>query len=141
MDNIKSQYQAIYELLEANKNKKVSSILPELQELMTSKQKSKNFKLDEDGNVTHIFCYYHKEWEEVSTHPYGKKANTATGLTSMCKQGISQWNKQQKAKKAAESALLAALSEGTLDVKDLPKAQEDIALAAQEIIPYIEEGA
>mgnify|MGYP003651800918 CR=1 FL=1 len=135
MSNIKSQYAEIVALLEANKNKKVSTILPQILELVTTKQNSKNFIKDSEGNVTSVYCYYHKQWEEVATHEYGKKASSATGLASMCKIGVSHWTKQQRAKKAAESALLASLADGTLDIKELPKAQEDIVEAANAIVP------
>ena len=37
MENIKKQFVEVYELLEANSNKKVSTILPELVELMSRK--------------------------------------------------------------------------------------------------------
>ncbi len=136
MENIKAQYKAIFAILEANSNKKVSTILPQLQELMTSKQLSKNFRLDDDGNVTHVFCYYHKEWEDINERPYGKKANSATGLASMCKQGVSNWVKQQRVKKESESALLGKLADGTLNVKDLPAEQERIEAESQEIVPW-----
>jgi hypothetical protein len=137
MENVKSQFAAIYALLEANKNKQVKTIMPQLVELMTAKQNSKNFRKDDDGNVTHVFCYYHKEWEDVSEVDFGKKASSATGLASMCKQGVSQWTKQQRAKKDAESLLLTKLSDGTLSIDKLASAQQEIADAASAITPRI----
>lgn len=135
MTNIKKQFEEIYALLEANQNKKVSTILPELQELMTANKRSTNFKKDEDGNVTHVFCYYHKEWEDVTECEYGNKANTATGLTSMCKVGISQWNKQQKEKKKSQANLINQLANGELSIEDLPEAQSQIEEQASIIVP------
>tara|TARA_R110000796_G_scaffold62616_5_gene144398 strand:- start:3242 stop:3655 length:414 start_codon:yes stop_codon:yes gene_type:complete len=135
MSNIKSQYAEIVALLEANKNKKVSTILPQILELVTTKQNSKNFIKDSEGNVTSIYCYYHKQWEEVATHEYGKKASSATGLASMCKIGVSHWTKQQRDKKAAESALLASLASGKTSITELPILQEAIINAASAIVP------
>lgn len=134
-DQIKAQFKEIFDLLNDNKAKKVSTVLPQLMELMTSKQRSKNFKTDDDGNVTHVFCYYHKEWEEVSEVPYGKKASSATGLASMCKEGVRHWTKQQRTKKLEESKLLELLNDGSLTVADLPAAQQEIQDRANMIVP------
>lgn len=100
---IKKQFEALHALLEANKNKKVSTLMPQLIELMETKQLQKTFKTDKDGNVTHVFCYYHKEWEEVALIPYGNKKSSASGLNSMCKEGVKQWTKQQKVLKELEA--------------------------------------
>lgn len=138
---IKKQFVELAAILEAeeNQNKKVKSILPQLLELMTKANSasgaSHTFKRDEEGNVTEIFCYYHKEWEVVADVEYGTKKNTATGLNTMCKQGVSNWTKQQRAKKQAESALLADLAAGKVAIEDLPAKQEAIAEAAKEIKP------
>ena len=109
---IKKDFQLIVEFLEANQNKKVATILEQLRE-MCSQQNTVTFKKDAEGNVTEIFCYYHKRWELVSEHEYGKKAsNKATGLNTMCKVGYNQWTKQQAAAKKAKEQLLARVAAG-----------------------------
>ena len=109
---IKKDYQLVVEFLEANQNKKVSTILEQLRE-MCSQSNTVTFKKDADGNVTEVFCYYHKRWELVSEHEYGKKAsNKATGLNTMCKVGLNQWTKQQTAAKKAREQVLARLASG-----------------------------
>ena len=109
---IKKDYQLIVEFLEANQNKKVATILEQLRE-MCSQSNTVTFKKDADGNVTEVFCYYHKRWELVSEHEYGKKAsNKATGLNTMCKVGYNQWTKQQSAAKKAKEQLLARVAAG-----------------------------
>lgn len=118
--NIKKQYEEIYAILVANSNKKVSTVLPELQAIMTAKQAQKNFITDEEGSVTHVFCYYHKEWEDISQAEYGNKANSASGLASMCKEGVSQWNKTQKAIKELKDTALAKVMAGELGPQDVP---------------------
>ena len=119
--NIKKQYEELYAILEANQNKKVSTILPQLIEIMTAKQAQRNFITDEDGNVTHVFCYYHKKWEDISQAPYGSKANSASGLASMCKEGVSQWNKQQKAIKNLKAEVLELVTSGELEASEINK--------------------
>ena len=109
---IKKDFQAIVEFLEANQNKKVSTILEQLRE-MCSQSNTVTFKKDADGNVTEVFCYYHKRWELVSEHEYGKKAsNKATGLNTMCKVGYNQWAKQQSIAKKAKEQLLTRVAAG-----------------------------
>ena len=109
---IKKDYQLIVEFLEANQNKKVATILEQLRE-MCSQSNTVTFKKDDEGNVTEVFCYYHKRWELVSEHEYGKKAsNKATGLNTMCKVGYNQWTKQQSVAKKAKEQLLSRLANG-----------------------------
>lgn len=117
--NIKKAYVELYEILEANKNKKVSTILPQLVELMTAKQSQKNFITDEDGNVTHIYCYYHKQWEDISVAEYGAKKSSATGLNSMCKEGVSSWTKQQRQLKAINDEAMDLVVKGELQPGDI----------------------
>ena len=119
MNTIKKQYEAIYAILEANRNKKVSTVMPQLLELMTAKQAQKNFLVDAEGNVTHVYCYYHKQWEDVAVAEYGAKASSASGLNSMCKEGVSQWTKQQKAIKQLQSKALELVQANELDASDI----------------------
>ena len=135
---IKKQFEEIYAILEANKNRKVSTILGELTELMSKKSAGgvdgKTFYKDDKGNLIAIFCYYHKKWEPIANVEYGKKTNTATGLNTMCKEGVSQWGKQQRAKKKAEDELLAKVVSGELDAKDIPNEQARLAEEAKVIV-------
>jgi len=134
--NVKKAYAAIYALLEANKAKKVSTILPQLVELMSKATTAveTTTRFDEDGKLTHVYCYYHKEWEDVAEVEFGKKANTKSGLNTMCKLGVSNWSKQQRAKKKAEAELLTQLTAGTITVEDLPTLQAKILDASKAIV-------
>ena len=139
MSNVKKQFEEIYAVLEENKNKKVSTILPQLIELMSKKNNASGaantFIKDDEGNVVAIFCYYHKKWELVSECEYGNKKGTATGLNTMCKEGVSKWTKQQRVKKAAEAELLTKISSGELAVEDIGAAQAEIIETSKEILP------
>ena len=75
---VKKAFVELVELLEANQNKKIATIMPEILELVQGKSGGKTFHKDSDGNVVAIYCYYHKKWELVSEQEYGSKANTAT---------------------------------------------------------------
>lgn len=123
---IKKDFVALIEFLEENKTKKVSTILEELKGMCSKKTNDKTFKVDDDGNVTHVFCYYHKQWEDISLYAYGPKKNTASGLNTMCKEGVSNWTKQQRVAKQERADLLTQLGSGELSIDDLPQAEKDI---------------
>jgi hypothetical protein len=142
-NSIKVAYKEIHDFLELNKNKKVSTIMPELVELMSKKVNSSGhtntFVKNEDGVVTHVYCYYHKKWEDVTVVEYGKKKGTATGLNSMCKEGVSNWTKQQRVKKSTEAGLLTKLGSGEITVEELPTLQAEILETSKLIVPREDE--
>jgi len=118
--SIKKQYQTIHAMLtDITGTKLTKAKFAELEKLMTSKTMAKTFKKDEDGNVTHVYCYYHKEWEDVSEVPYGAKASTAHGYNTMCKQGVSNWTRQQRLMKQAKADLLEDIANGKIEATDL----------------------
>ncbi len=135
MTTIKKQFVEIYSILESNTEKKVKTILPDLLKLMESRVQQKTYQRDEDGNITQIFCYYHKEWEDVNEVEYGAKKSNKSGLASMCKEGVSNWNKQQREMKQAKSKLLDDLASGDLLAEDLAEKMEEIEVAVKAIIP------
>jgi hypothetical protein len=136
MTTIKKDYQAIVAFLEENKTKKVSTILEELKGMCTKKTNDKTFELDEDGNVVRVFCYYHKVWENVDTYTYGPKKSTASGLNTMCKEGVSNWTKQQRVAKQERALLLTKLGSGDMDISELSDAEALIELNRCKIVEH-----
>lgn len=143
MTIVKKQFEELYTLLADNKNKKVATILPQLIELMQKKNnasgQANTFLKDDEGNVTHIFCYYHKKWEDVTVAEYGSKKGTSTGYNTMCKEGVSNWTKQQRVKKQSEAGLLTKVVSGEILPQDLPQHQLELAEAAKVIKPRTDE--
>ena len=139
MTIVKKQFEELYTILEENKNKKISSVLPQLIEIMSKKNNASGhantFLKDDYGNVIAIYCYYHKKWEKLSECDYGVKANTATGYNTMCKEGVSNWTKQQRVKKVEESKLLTKVAAGELKVEDIALEQARILEESKIIIP------
>ena len=136
MTTIKKQFTTIHSLLTELKGKKITNDrFDQLEALMTSKVMSKTFKLDDAGNVTQIFCYYHKAWEDVNEVPYGKKTSTAHGLNTMCKQGVSNWTKQQRAMKQAKADLLEQVTDLEIEANELPARLAEIEATAKTIEP------
>ncbi len=60
MTTIKKGYVEVYDILVANKEKKIKDILDDLLPIFESKQRDKNHY--EDDNGLHIFCYYHNSF-------------------------------------------------------------------------------
>ncbi len=123
--SIKKPYVSLVEFLEANGNKKVSSILEEIK-LMCESKKTGSTLIKIDDKVVAIFCYYHKQWEIIEHVPYGSKANTVSGLNTMCKIGTSKWTKAQRDAKKAKESLLDGVSNGDINPADIKSLQEDI---------------
>lgn len=137
---IKKQFEELYAILEANQNRKVSTVLPELLKLMEAKKGGsdigKTFLKDAEGNVFAVFCYYHKKWELVEGIEYGKKANTATGLNTMCKEGVSSWGKQQRNHKKAKDALLMQIASQELSSEELPTMLDELEEERKAIVEH-----
>lgn len=126
---IKKAFQPIVDFLETNKDSKVKSIMQGVMDLCSAKSGGgggSTFVKNDAGVVTHVFCYYHKKWEEVGPCEFGAKASSPTGFNSMCKIGTSEWTKQQRAAKKANEALLASVASGEVAPGDIAKHQADI---------------
>jgi hypothetical protein len=120
----KKQFEEICAFLTINKAKKVNTIFEELVALMSVKQggsdRGKTFLKDSEGNTYAVYCYYHKKWELINTAAYGTKTSAATGLNTMCKEGVSSWSKQQRLYKKRNEELLQLVAKGELSAEDLP---------------------
>ena len=134
---IKKAYVDLVELLQANKNKKVETLLPQILELATAKQAAKNFLTNDKGETTHIYCYYHKKWEEVKH--YGKKKHSASGYNSMCKIGVNQWTKQQRLYKVGMESLVDEIADGTLSADMVQEEKEKLHEERSKIVPREDE--
>ena len=131
---IKKDYVELVNFLETNKNKKVETILDLVREMCSQKVET-TFRKDDDGNVTHVYCYYHKVWEDVSQVEYGKKAsNKATGLNTMCKVGLNQWSKQQRVAQKEKNELLEKMAKGEVTQEEFTQELDAIELRRNTII-------
>lgn len=143
---IKKVYIALIEFLEANKDSKVKTILDGAIELCSAKvgggRNAENVLRNEAGEVVAVFCYYHKMYEPVADVEYGKKATSSTGLNSMCKEGTSNWTKQQRAYKKAGEEMLTSIQNGEMEVADMEAvraehtAAKDLVIAREDSIGF-----
>ena len=139
MPTIKKAFQPLIEFLEANKDKKVGTILDQAIEFTSAKigggRSASTVLRNEAGDVTHVFCYYHKQWEDVTVAEYGAKASSMTGLSNMCKEGTAAWSKQQRDAKSAKEAILAAVTSGDLEPGDIPAELEEVEALRNKVNP------
>jgi hypothetical protein len=117
--SIKKNFEEVVNFLQANQDKQVKVLMSQILELVESKKKVSTTKVDENGKITHVFCYYHKKWEDVSKVEYGSKASSHTGINTMCKVGVNQWTKQQSDYKKAKNGILDKVSKGEIKVEEI----------------------
>ena len=112
---IKKAFIELHAMLLANEDKKVKTIMPDAIELMSAKGAgggASSVHRAEDGSVLAILDYYFKKWLPVEFVEYGAKANSASGLNTMCKLGTSLWTKQQREFKKGKENLLELVAAG-----------------------------
>lgn len=133
MANVKKAYQEIVNLLEANKDVKVSKILDQVITMAEAKVGGGGagtaFLKNAEGETLAILDYYFKRWMPVVGElavEFGAKAKTATGLNSMCKEGVSNWTKQQREAKNANATLLSKVASGEIAPTDIAANQVKI---------------
>ena len=145
MSTIKKQYQELHSLLmsalEEKPKVQLNTLMPQIIALMEAKKggsdKGTTFLKDDEGNVVAVYCYYHKKWELVEHIAYGKKANTATGLNTMCKEGVSCWSKQQRTYNKAKDELLMQLSQG--EELDIAEELAKLEVARKEVLTHTDQ--
>lgn len=128
MSNIKKAFLPIVELLQAavaeNSKVRVSEVLDGVLDLASAKSgagggKATTFHRNEAGEVTAVKCYYHNLWMDPRVAEFGEKKSSASGLNSMCKDGMSKWTKQNSEFKKAQAELLSKVSSGEINPSDI----------------------
>ena len=130
---IKKQFEEVYQFLVEHKGRRVEEILPMLTQFMSSKNQERTYVADDDGNIIAIYCYYHKRWELVNYIEYGKKMSTATGLNTMCKEGVRMWTRQQNEAKKQKEVLLAKVATGQINSEQLTAELQKIEVEKNKI--------
>ena len=123
---IKKQFVDLVAFLEANSNRKVSSIIDEIYAIAESKKRDTTVMKNDEGEVIAIFCYYHKQWELLNEFEYGAKASSVSGFNTMCKVGVSKWTKAQANAKKAKEQVLDDVSNGVIDPSDIKARLEEV---------------
>ncbi len=139
MATVKKVFQPLMTLLTANQSAKVSSLMDQINELVSAKVgggggKATTFHRLADGTVGAVKCYYFQKWMDPRLVDFGAKAGSATGLNSMCKAGLSAWTKQQAAFKKAKEALLAEVAAGNVQPSEINDRLAELETARDAII-------
>jgi hypothetical protein len=136
---IKKAFVELHTFLVANENKKVSSIMDEVTEIMSTKGAggaASTVHRDVDGNVVAILDYYFKKWLPVEFVEFGVKANSASGLNTMCKLGTSLWSKQQREFRNGKEELLAAVAAGNVQPTEIQDKLDELETSRTYIAPF-----
>lgn len=137
---IKKMYVELVELLEANQDKKVKSILPDVIAMVSAKQArnvGSTFIKNSEGETLAIRCYYFQRWMPLvgdNAVEFGAKKSTATGYNTMCKDGVSHWTKQNNSAKKAHDALLDRLEAGDLTTDQIPAEKARIEEERRQVV-------
>lgn len=137
---IKKMYVELVELLEANQDNKVKSILPDVIAMVSAKQArnvGSTFIKNSEGETVAIRCYYFQRWMPLvgdNAVEFGAKKSTATGYNTMCKDGVSHWTKQNNAAKKAHDALLDRLEAGDLTTDQIPAEKARIEEERRQVV-------
>lgn len=133
---IKKAFVELHAFLESNKDKKVSTILDQVTEMCTSRGAggaATAVHKDENGKVVAILDYYFKKWLPVDFVEFGAKANSASGLNTMCKLGTSLWTKQQRQFKQGKEQLLDDVAAGNVEPTEIQSKLDELEAARQKI--------
>lgn len=139
MANIKKAYTEIVDLLQANDDQLVADILPQVVALTSAKaggggSRATTFHRNEEGVIVGVKCYYYGLWMSPEVVDFGKKASSATGLNSMCKEGVSHWTKQQSVFNKARAALLDDVMNGAVQAEDLAAVTAELEEAKNAVV-------
>jgi hypothetical protein len=136
---IKKAFLGIHALLLANEEKKVKTIMPDLVEIMSAKGAgggASSIHRNEAGDIVGIMDYYYKVWLPVAFVEFGAKANSASGLNTMCKSGVSLWTKQQREFKKGKEELLDEVAAGNVLPTDIAEHLENLEAARAFVADY-----
>lgn len=145
MTKVKTAFQPIVDLIEAaianDPKVRAKDLINEVIALTAAKIATgvgSTIMKDASGAVVAIRCYYFKRWMPLvgdKAVEFGKKANTATGLNTMCKEGSSHWTKQQREADAANKELISKVISKEITPDDIPALQAKIEEDRKVIVP------
>lgn len=121
---VKKHYQELVDFLQANELKQVKTILDTVYS-MTEKKRESIARYNDAGEVVEIFCYYHKQWENLSSIEYGIKKGSSTGYNTQCRLGQRAYAKIHRASAEVDKEAIALLISGELRQEELKQWKED----------------
>lgn len=138
---IKKVFAPVLAILESNLSASVADVIEQVRAVTSAKTgggggAATNFHRAEDGTVVAIKCYAFKKWMDPRLVPFGAKANSPTGLNTMCKAGLAAWNAAQSAYSKGKDAVFAELLEGALTNEQAQEKLNELE-AAKSVVPEL----
>ena len=137
--SIKKAYTEIVDLLEKNKAKKVSDIFEQVVAIASAKvtrEIGSTYLKDDKDQIVAIRCWNFKRWMPLvgdKAVEFGKKRNTATGLNTMCKEGVRDWTKRQSIKRKAKDQLMQDIKAGKVKIDQIDTLEKKIEEEATKV--------
>lgn len=140
--SIKKAFVEVVAFLQANESKKVRDVLAEVQAMVTSKTSAggtaTTIARNADGVIVALRCGYYKQWMPLSHVEFGAKVGSASGYNPMCKEGVSNWYRQQREAAKAKEAILGQVQAGTLNAGDIQARLDEIEAERVRIIARLD---
>lgn len=138
---IKKVFAPIMAILESNLSASVADVIEQVRAATSAKTgggggKATNFHRNESGEVVAVKCYAFDKWMDPRLVPFGTKANTPTGLNTMCKAGVSVWTQAQAAFKKGKDAVVADLLANAITSDEAQAKIADLE-AARVLVPEL----
>ncbi len=136
--SVKKAFQPLHTFLLANLESKVGDIMEEITDFASAKGAGGGSAShrNEDGEVVAILDYYFKKWLPVQFVEFGAKANSNTGLNTMCKLGVSHWTKAQRTYKLGKEQLLDDVAAQIVEPTEIQEKLDGLEAARTEVVDY-----
>jgi len=145
MTTIKKVFQPIIELLEANKDKRVSAVLNDILSLASVKQTreraSETFLVDATGAVVAIRDFYFKRWMPLvgkKAVEFAAKKGSKTGLSGLSTIGQSKFNAAKSRALKEEKELMDKIISGEIKVENAQAEREAIQSRRETPTPVLD---
>ena len=116
----------------------VSDIMDQVTELCSAKGAGGGTAShrNDAGEVVAILDYYFKKWLPVGLVEFGAKANSNTGLNTMCKLGVSHWTKAQRTYKLGKEQLLDDVAAQIVEPTQIQEKLDELEAARIAVADY-----
>jgi len=127
--NKTQQWEAVLEILSQHKTtKKIEAALADILKPKSSGHSSEfPPKVDKDGNITELYCQWHKEYEPVEG--FRKSPKSKSGYHYECNVALKDWaeyGKMIKAKESETQDILAKLLDGEIEQTEAKTLSEQL---------------
>lgn len=121
--SIKKAFVPLIDFLKDNQDKKVKSVLAEVEEMCAARGAggvaTTIVKDPNSGEVVGKRCGYYKKWMPLAFVEFGQKQGAADGLNPFCKEGMSHYSRQNREFKSFQEELLQRVASGEVPADEI----------------------